>query len=313
VKAAARTWNEFWAQHWRLIARKSRDTSLARFSAIKDRHTSHLKPFLRFLAENQLNLDFAAVKAYFVHVNSSPFATTTKLNRRAAVKARLRTLLYSPDFTQQAGVEGMLRSLDYGAETRAPIKGKAGVAEDKIVTREEFDLLVANTSRRTSLFLWFLYNTGCRAGEMCGARLDHCEVDRDTVHVRVTGKGNKDRRVDIEKALFEAIRTTFGGDTFLFQTSGGKPLRPSYMSYEITKAARRVLGRRISAHSLRHSFATLTIRDGASVKAVSVYLGHSNVSLTLSMYVHETLEKRQKVMREFKGELSFAFRRAGVR
>lgn len=148
---------------------------------------------------------------------------------------------------------------------------------------------------------------------MCGARLDHCEVDRDTVHVRVTGKGNKDRRVDIEKALFEGIRTTFGGDTFLFQTRGGKPLLPSYMSYEITKAARRVLGRRISAHSLRHSFATLTIRNGASVKAVSEYLGHSNAGLTLSMYVHESLDKKQRVIREFKGELSDAFRRAGVR
>ena len=91
----------------------------------------------------------------------------------------------------------------------------------------------------------------------------------------------KNRRVDIEKALFEGIRTTFGGDTFLFQTRGGKPLLPSYMSYEITKAARRVLGRRISAHSLRHSFATLTIRNGASVKAVSEYLGHSNAGLTL--------------------------------
>ena len=71
------------------------------------------------------------------------------------------------------------------------------------------------------------------------------------------------------------------------------------MSFEITKAARRVLGRKISAHSLRHSFATLTIRDGASVKAVSEYLGHANVALTLSMHVHESLQKRQRVVREY--------------
>ena len=306
MKSGAKTWDEFWALHWRVTRRRLGETALARFSAIKDGNASQLKPFLRFLEDNQLSLDFAAVKAYFVHVNASSFATTTKLNRRAAVKARLRALLYSPDFTQQAGVEGMLRRLDYSAESRAPIKGKAGVAEDKIVTREEFDLLVANTSRRTSLFLWFLYNTGCRAGEMCGARLDRCEVQGDTVHVRVTGKGNKDRKVDIEKTLFDAIRATFPGDTFLFQTRGGKPLRCSYMSYEITKAARRVLGRKISAHCLRHSFATLTIRDGASIKAVSEYLGHSNVSLTLSMYVHDHLEKRQRVMREFRAD---SFRR----
>ena len=174
------------------------------------------------------------------------------------------------------------------------------IAEDRIVTREEFDRLVASTSRRTSLFIWFLYNTGCRVSEMCGARLDHHEDLGDMVRLRVTGKRKKDRKVDIQKALFEAIRATFPGETFLFQTRGGKPFRPTYVSYEIIKAGRRILGRRISAHTMRHSFATLTIRDGASIKAVSDYLGHANVSLTMAMYVHETLEKGQRVMREFK-------------
>ena len=146
MKVVAKTWNEFWALYWRVTRGESGDTPLSRFLAVKDAYAGHLKPFLRFLKENQLDLDFAAVKAYFVHVNVSPFATTTKLNRRSAVKARLRAILYSPDFTQQAGVEGMLRSLDYSSETRAPTLSRTGIAEDRIVTREEFDRLVANTS-----------------------------------------------------------------------------------------------------------------------------------------------------------------------
>lgn len=235
-----------------------------------------------------------------MHVNGLPLATATKLNRRNALKARLRSMLSSPDFTQQAGLESMLRSLDYGSETRAPTLARTGIAEDRIVTREDFDRLVADTSRRTSLFLWFLYNTGCRVGEMCGARLDQREELGDMVRLRVTGKRNKDRKVDIQKALFEAIRATFPGETFLFQTQGGKPYRPTYVSYEIIKAGRRILGRRISAHTMWHSFATLTIREGASIKAVSEYLGHNSVAITLTMYVHEILEKRQRVLREFK-------------
>lgn len=306
MKVVAKTWNEFWALHWRLIQKKnrraSRDTPLARFVAVKDSYASHLKPFLRFLEDSQLDLDFAAVKAYFVHVNGLPIATATKLNRRNAVKARLRSMLSSPDFTQQAGLESMLRSLDYASETRAPTLARTGIAEDRIVTREEFDRLVADTSRRTSLFLWFLYNTGCRVGEMCSARLDQREELGDMIRLRVTGKRKKDRKVDIQRSLFKAIRATFPSETFLFQTQGGKPYRPTYVSYEIIKAGRRILGRRISAHTMRHSFATLTIREGASIKAVSEYLGHSNVALTLSMYVHESLEKGQRVIREFKGE-----------
>ena len=50
---------------------------------------------------------------------------------------------------------------------------------------------------------------------------------------------------------------------------------------------------------MRHSFATLAIREGASIKAVSTYLGHSSTSITMDMYVHESLEKTQKIRRAF--------------
>ncbi len=277
----------------------SDDTHLARFLSVKDRYTSHLKPFLRFLRENNLELDLAAVKAYFVYVNGLPLAAGTKLVRRQAVKARLRALLSSTDFNNQARLDAMLRRLDHDSETRAPSVVRTGVAEDRIITPREFDLLAAGTSKRTSLFLWFLYNTGCRVAEMCSARLDTQEDLGDMVRLRVTGKGNKERKVDIEKKLFQAIRATFPGKTLLFQTRGGKPFRPTYVSYEIIKAGRRILGRRISAHTMRHSFATLAIREGASIKAVSEYLGHSSTAITMDMYVHESLGKEQRVRRAF--------------
>lgn len=53
---------------------------------------------------------------------------------------------------------------------------------------------------------------------------------------------------------------------------------------------------------MRHSFATLAIREVASIKAVYVYLGHNSVAITMNMYVHESLEKRQRIIRDFKGE-----------
>ena len=278
------------------------ETPLARFVSIKDRYSSHLKPFFRFLEENQLELNLASVKAYFVYVNALPLAAGTKVVRRQAVKARLRSVLSSADFNQQARLDAMLRGLDHDSQTRAPAVVRTGVSEDRILGRNEFDRLVACTSRRTSLFLWFLYNTGCRVAEMCGARLDKLEDMGDTIRLRVTGKGNKERKVDIQKSLFDAIRATFGGGTYLFQTQGGKPCRPAYVSFEIIKAGRRILGRRISAHTMRHSFATLAIREGASIKAVSEYLGHSSTAITMDMYVHESLQKAQRVMRPFPPE-----------
>jgi integrase len=254
---------------------------------------------VRYLKSNRVRLTLSAVRAYFKFLNASPLAAATKCVRRQAVKARLRATLASTDFNRQARLEMMLRSLDHDSETKAPGFVIAGVSEDRIVTREQFDRLVSGTSRRTSLFLWFLYNTGCRVAEMCSARLDRCEDLGDMVRLTITGKGNKERKIDIEKSLFEAIRAAFTGETYLFQTRGGKPYLATYVSYEITKAGKRILGRRISAHSMRHSFATLAIREGASIKAVSTYLGHSSTAITMDMYVHESLDNTQKVRRSF--------------
>jgi integrase/recombinase XerD len=272
---------------------------LAMDLSVRDSYGSAIADFLRFLEANHLSLDLSAVKAYFTHLNASPLAAGTKCVRRQAVKARLRAALADADLDRQAKLEMKLRSLDRGTDTKAPGIVRAGVAEDRVITTAEFDLLVSGTSRRTSLFLWFLYNTGCRAAEMCGARLDRCEHLGDMVRITITGKGRKERKVEIEKRLFDAIRAEFGGATWVFQTGGGKPLRPAYVSYEIIKAGRRLLGRRISAHTMRHSFATMAIREGASIKAVSEYLGHSTTAITMDMYVHEHLEKRQKVRRPF--------------
>jgi integrase/recombinase XerD len=281
------------------LERSFEDVHLSRFLSVRDNYSGHIVDFVRYLETNHLSLKLSAVRAYFVHLNASPLAAATKRARRQAVKARLRATLSSTDFNRQARLEMTLRSLDHDSETKAPEVVTVAVPEERIVTQEQFDRLVSGTSKRTSLFLWFLYNTGCRVAEMCGARLDKCEDLEDMVRLTITGKGKKERKVDIEKALLEAIRSTFQGETYLFQTQGGKPYRTTYVSYEITKAGRRILGRRISAHSMRHSFATLAIRDGASIKAVSKYLGHSSTAITMDMYVHESLEKAQKVRRSY--------------
>ena len=239
----------------------SDDNLLDMILSFKDSYGSAIGDFVRFLKANHLVLDLSAVKAYFTYLNASPLAAGTKRVRRQAVKARLRGALASADFNRQARLEMMLRSLDRGTETKAPGIVRAGVTQDRVVTPAEFDLLVSGTSRRTSLFLWFLYNTGCRTAEMCGARLDRCEHLADMVRIAVIGKGNKERKVEIEKRLFDAIRAEFAGETWVFQTRGGGPFRPPYVSYEITKAGRRILGRRVSAHTMRHYSASVTIAE----------------------------------------------------
>jgi integrase/recombinase XerD len=110
------------------------------------------------------------------------------------------------------------------------------------------------------------------------------------VAARIIGKGNKERVLKLPAELVDRCRETFGGSQWLLETSGGRPYRREYVSNQIKRAGERVLGRHISAHTLRHSFASLKIARTGKIKAVSEYLGHSTTSITLDMYVHESLD-----------------------
>jgi len=126
--------------------------------------------------------------------------------------------------------------------------------------------------------------------ELAGARLDACRIEGSTVAIRVLGKGNKERHIRIPLELYEDIVREFGGSTYLFETGGGKPYERSYVSDQVAKIGKKVLGRRVSAHKFRHSFVTEKIRKHPDkIAAVSEYVGHSSVAITLEIYNHQTL------------------------
>jgi integrase len=268
-----------------------RDSVLSLMAAERgDSYGDHVKGFLAFAEARGGAVDFDTIRAYFLELAGAPCAANTKRIRRQAVKARLRHAMAGMDWNQAAQLTEALRGLDHDPETRAPKVQAAPIGRERVLDREDFDRLMRAASPRTGLLLRFLWTTGCRVSELTGARLDRCKVDGSTVHVTVLGKGSKERTVRIPAALYESIRATFPGDVFLFTTGGGQAFSRVYVSTEIHKLALRVLGRRIGAHSLRHSFATRQIRRTGKIQAVSTYLGHSSTAITMGFYVHERLD-----------------------
>ncbi len=272
---------------------KALPLDLARISAVRDNYTPHVKDFVSYVQAHSGKLSYDAVRAYFIDLKASTLSASTKRVRRQAVKARMRMSMIGLDWNQQARAEAQLRELDHDPATKAPEIQAAPVSVDKVLSRSDLDALVTGTTPRTRLFLWFLYNTACRIAEATGARLENCKtLDSGKVEIRITGKGDKERRVEIERGLFDDIREQFKGTVYLFETSNGKPFRNGYVSGEIAKAGKRILGRHISAHCLRHSWATVAIQDGEDLTAVSKYMGHSSISITAAMYVHTALKSK---------------------
>jgi len=172
-------------------------------------------------------------------------------------------------------------------------KASRAVTEGSVISQDEYERLKAAGGPRIALVMSFLWETGCRVSEALHVRLSDCKAEMDVVRVYVWGKGRKERVLRVRPLLYYRILETFGGETWLFESrrksprSGEKvPLHDRGVDKEIRRIGREVLGRNVSPHMFRHSFATRMIEKGVDVKAVSKYLGHSSTAITMDLYVH---------------------------
>lgn len=179
-------------------------------------------------------------------------------------------------------------------EIKPPKKATGAVRRSFILTpKEERETLARMTPRDMALFM-FLMATGARISEALNIKLDDCKPDGNMVRIPLYGKGGKMREVRIDADLFSDIVTVYGASSsWLFQTSGGKPVLRDYAFRRVSAAVMKATGKHFSPHGARHTFATRAIERTGKLKAVSEYLGHASASITLDMYVHETLEDNE--------------------
>jgi integrase/recombinase XerD len=141
-----------------------------------------------------------------------------------------------------------------------------------------------------------LYATGARVSEVCG--LDAASARLDLGYLRVFGKGRKERLVPIGRQAvaaigryLEAARPSLRGgggrqDGALFLSKRGRRLGREQV-WRIVKSRCRAAGiaKHVSPHTLRHSFATHLLGNGADLRAVQEMLGHASVATT-QIYTH---------------------------
>jgi len=265
------------------------ERQLVIMESVKDSYTYNIRHFITWMREGNHSINFDTIRDYFAYLNLSGFKAAGIRIKRQAVISRLKMLFHDRPIEERMKLEMLLKDLNVGA-TRAPKANSASIGSEKVITPLEYErLLQGARSERQRLFLMFLWVTGCRVSEMTGIKLTDCETFGERVHIRIMGKGSKERYIWIPTCLYSLIRKTFTGTTWLMATGTGKRYDRSYISNQIAKLGRFILNRRISAHTFRHSFATRKIKETAKIQAVSQYLGHSSVAITLSLYCHESL------------------------
>lgn len=246
-----------------------------------EQFTAHLQGQLR-RAPRLSDVDVLAIRGFlaWLHEKGCGRATIARklaslrtffryLNREGLVKTNPARLLVSP--RQQRKIPSHLGEADAAALVEVPGETAAAV--------------------RARAILELLYATGMRCSELVG--LDLAEIDLDARMARVLGKGRKERIVPFGQAAQAALvaylpirlRHRPRSDAAFVSRNGGR-LTDRWIRCMVSARVRQIsLTKRVSPHTLRHSFATHLLERGADLRAIQELLGHSSLSTT-QRYTH---------------------------
>lgn len=160
---------------------------------------------------------------------------------------------------------------------------------------------------RNAAMIELLYAAGLRVSELVKLKL--LDVNTEAGFVRVFGKGSKERIVPIgnyaKTRLDEYIKTgrplllKDSVSHYLFVARAGKPMtRQGFWKLLKRYALQAGLSKKITPHSLRHSFASHLLEGGADLRAVQAMLGHADISTT-QIYTHVAREHLKKIHAKF--------------
>jgi len=164
---------------------------------------------------------------------------------------------------------------------------------------------------RDRAILELLYSTGARISEAEGLKTG--DIDLGSSELVVTGKGKKQRIVYLNQAAaswlktYMEIRSRFTSlrkdkhisDKHLFLNRFGKRLSSRSMRTIVKKYVKKALiDKNITPHSIRHSFATHLLQEGAGIREIQELLGHESISTT-QIYSHLNVKKLKKDYKKF--------------
>ncbi|REJ97275.1 MAG: site-specific tyrosine recombinase XerD [Planctomycetota bacterium] len=249
-----------------------------------------LRQWLDWLDEHHIQslqqVDLKLLAKYLERLRARNLAVTTVARRLVSLKMYFRYLV----------LDGVLpeSSVDLLASP------KLWQYLPTVLSPETVDQLLAAPSQEDSYplrdraLLAVMYATGCRASEVAGLRLRDIHLDEN--YCRCLGKGNKERIVGLNPVAVAAVEAYLAHERpqivgsrdadGLFVTRSGRAFTRITVWHIVKKYAARVgIEKKVSPHTLRHSFATHMLAGGAEIRALQELLGHASIRTT-QIYTH---------------------------
>jgi integrase/recombinase XerD len=249
-----------------------------------------LERYAKFLRERGITdgrrVDDAAVAAHVAAVSASTHADGRRYRATSVVRALSSVRVFH---------RFLLREGETSSDpTAAVIRPKLPRSLPKPLSVDEVARVLASPDRsargvRDRAVLETLYGAGLRISELVGLDVD--DVDLEEGSVRVLGKGGKERDVPIGRYARDAISayltrvrpqlaTARSRSALFLNQRGGRLTRQGCAWILRQHVAAAGVTRKVSPHTLRHSFATHLLEGGADVRVVQELLGHSSVATT---------------------------------
>lgn len=155
---------------------------------------------------------------------------------------------------------------------------------------------VPNLKQRSMVYL--LYSSGIRRSELLALRRSDLDADRGVIMVRM-GKGKKDRITLLSRMAYSLVQEylqIYQPKEWLFEGPGGGPYSATSIGIVVRRAARKAgIEKRVSPHTLRHSFATHLLERGTDIRYIQSLLGHESTKTT-ERYAAVTTRAIQKIV-----------------
>lgn len=251
-----------------LRRRMTEDMTVRNLSPATQRSYLHaVAKFSRYYGRSPDRLDVEDVRAYQVYLVSQGISWPSLNQTVCALRFFYGVTLGRNEIPERI------------AYARTPRKLPVILAADEVVR-----FLEAVPSLKTRTALTTAYGAGLRASEAVSLKVADIDSLRMLIQVR-HGKGAKDRSVMLSPRLLVILRTYWRlarpGDWLFPGRGGSKPIDPQVLHTACRSATQAAgLAKRVTVHTLRHSFATHLLENGVDIRIIQVLLGHSSLAST---------------------------------